>query len=156
MAWPIDVTWYKLLTDWSSLIASVVGFASAIGAVLPAIYSERRKAKRELESLRRALGVEVRLYTSNAYRGHVQIKAVIAAHANARIPAIFVGDKSKLPQSKIYPNAVMKIGEFGDFAANIVLSLTVLMWRERPRTASNITHPQTTFPTIRLPGQLKA
>jgi hypothetical protein len=120
MGWPTDFTWYKLLVDWGSLIAGSLGFAAAIIAVLLAIRSERRKARRELESLRRALGIEVRDFTYNAYRAHVQLKAMILGHVTP-IPALFVEDKSKLPPPQIYPNSVVKIGEFGDCAANIVL-----------------------------------
>jgi len=120
MGWPADITWYKLLTDWGSLVAGSLGFAAAIVAVLLAMSSERRKTKRELESLRRALGVEVRDYTWNSYRAHVQLKAMIVGHVSP-IPALFVEDKSRLPPPQIYPNAAVKIGEFGECAANIVL-----------------------------------
>ena len=49
--WPADLTWYKLLTDWGAFIAGSLGFAAAIVAVLLAMSSERRKARREVESL---------------------------------------------------------------------------------------------------------
>lgn len=57
--WPADLTWYKLLTDWGSVIAGTVGFAAAIVAVLLTLRSEQRRGTRQLKSLRRALGVEV-------------------------------------------------------------------------------------------------
>ena len=127
--WPANLTWYKLLTDWGSLIAGSFGFAAAIIAVWLAIGSERRKARRELESLRRALGVEVRLLMYNAYRAHDQLKTLLTArppfptaeNVTNRISASFVEDKTKLPEPQIYPQASFKISEFGDCAANIVL-----------------------------------
>jgi hypothetical protein len=117
---PLDLTWYKLLTDWGSLIAGSLGFTAAIVAVLLAVANERRKAKHELRSLRHALGVELRDYTWNAYRAHEQLKVLIVDNVSP-IPALFVEDKSKLPSPQIYPNAVVRIGEFDDCAANIVL-----------------------------------
>lgn len=117
---PLDLTWYKLLTDWGSLIAGSLGFTAAIVAVLLAVANERRKTKHELKSLRHALGVELRDYTWNAYRAHEQLKVLIVGNVSP-IPALFVEDKSKLPSPQIYPNAVVRIGEFGDCAANIVL-----------------------------------
>jgi hypothetical protein len=88
--------------------------------VLLTLRSEQRRGTRQLTSLRRALGVEVRDYTWNAYRAHVQLKTLIIGNVKP-IPALFVEDKSKLPTPQIYPNAVVRIGEFGDCAANIVL-----------------------------------
>jgi hypothetical protein len=110
----------QFVDHWQSLIAGVFALFAAIAAVLLAIWNERRKAKREFASLRRSLGVEVRQYTWNACRAHVQLKALLLQPVSP-IPAIFVEDKSKLPPPQIYPNAVMRIGEFGDCAANIVL-----------------------------------
>jgi hypothetical protein len=122
MGWPADLTPYKLLTDWGSLIAGTLGFGAAIVAVLLAMRSERRKAKRALESLRRALGVEVRQYTANAYRAHRQCKDMIVRRSpDARIPAILVEDKTKLPPPHVFPNAVAQIGDFGTCAANLLL-----------------------------------
>lgn len=117
---PPDLTWYKLLTDWGSLIAGSFGFAAAIVAVLLAVANERRKTKHELNSLRRALGVELRDFTWNAYRAHEQLKVLIVGNVSP-ITALFVEDKSKLPSPQVYPHAVVRIGEFGDCAANIVL-----------------------------------
>jgi hypothetical protein len=111
---------YQFFRDQGSIIAGCLGFAAAIIAVLLAMGSERRKVTRELASLRRALGVEVRHYTWNAYRAHCQLKATIVGNVSP-IPAIFVEDKAKLPMPQIYPNAVVHIGEFGECAANIVL-----------------------------------
>jgi hypothetical protein len=122
--WPADLSWYKLLTDWGSLIAGSLGFFAAIAAVLLTMGSEGRKAKREVKSLRRALGVEVRQYMWNAYRAHVQLKAMIVGHptvAASSISALVVEDKTKFPPPQIYPCAAAKIGEFGDCAADIVL-----------------------------------
>ena len=69
--WPPELTWYKLLTDWGSLIAGLTGFAAAIIAVWLAISSERRKAKRELKSLRRALAPLRRLANGRGDFGRV-------------------------------------------------------------------------------------
>jgi hypothetical protein len=52
--WPADLTWYKLLIDWGSVIAGTVGFAAAIVAVLLTLRSERRRGTRQLRSLRSA------------------------------------------------------------------------------------------------------
>jgi hypothetical protein len=111
---------YEFFRDQGSIIAGCLGFAAAIIAVLLAMGSERRKVTRELASLRRALGVEVRHYTWNAYRAHCELKAMIVGNISP-IPAIFVEDKAKLPLPQIYPNAVVQIGEFGEATANIVL-----------------------------------
>lgn len=125
MAWPADFSWYKLLTDWGSLIAGTLGFAAAIAAVLLAMGSEKRKAKREIESLRRALGVEVRLYTANAFTAHCYCKSLIFERDKENpIPSILIEDRAKLPSSSIYANAVIKIGEFGDCAATLVRFFT--------------------------------
>jgi hypothetical protein len=92
---------WQFVDHWQSLIAGVFALVAAITAVLLAIWNERRKAKRELASLRRSLGVEVRQHTWNACRVHEQLKALIVGHI-APIPAIFVEDKAKLPPPQIY------------------------------------------------------
>jgi hypothetical protein len=119
MGWPPDITWYKLLTEWGGLIAGCLGFVAAIVAVLVTIYGERRTAKRELASLRRALGVEVRLYTANALKAHYYCESLLINNESP-IHFILIEDRAKFPSSSIYTNAVVKIGEFGDCAATLV------------------------------------
>lgn len=123
MGWPSNLTVYKLFTDWGGLIAGGLGFIAAIGAVLFATCSERRKARREFDSLRRALGVEVRLYTANAFTAHLYCRSLLE-NGVGPIPSILIEDRAKLPASSVYANAVVKIGEFGGSAAALVRFFT--------------------------------
>lgn len=120
MGWPACLTGYRLLTDWGGLIAGVLGFAAAIIAVLLTLLSERRRATRELNSLRRALGVEIRLYTINAHTAYLYLKSLLFDTNGERVMATLVEDRAKLPSPAIYPNAALKIGEFGGCAAELV------------------------------------
>jgi hypothetical protein len=89
------------------------------------VEAERSKAKRKLESLRRALGVEVRLYTANALAAHYYCKSLIIERDNETpILPILIEDRAKLPASSIYANAVVKIGQFGDCVATLVRFFT--------------------------------
>jgi hypothetical protein len=110
MGWPACLTGYRLLTDWGGLIAGVLGFVAAIAAVVVTLRSERRRATRELNSLRRALGVEIRLYTVNAHTAYLYLKSLLfdRTHENV-IPATLVEDRAKLPSPAIYPNAALKL-----------------------------------------------
>src|SRR5215467_10347386 len=114
MQWPTNITF-----DAGSLIAGVLGFTAAIGAVLATLCTERCRARRELASLRRALGVEVRLYTANALEAHLYCKSLLLNDIGPR-PALLMGDRAKPPPSVIYENAVVKVGEFRDCAATLV------------------------------------
>ena len=122
ITWPPDITLYKLLTDWGGMIAGFLGFTAAILTVVFTLCSERRKTKRELASLRRALGVEVRLYTANALTAYLYCKSLILT--DDPIDAILIEDRAKLPTSGVYANAVIKIGEFGACAATLVRFFT--------------------------------
>jgi hypothetical protein len=113
---------YEFVRDQGSVIAGSLGFGAAILAVILTLYSERRRAKRKLESLRRALGVEIRQYTANAFNAHCQCKAmIIRRNSNAKIAAIQVEDKAKLPPPQVFPKAVVRIGDFGICAPEILL-----------------------------------
>jgi hypothetical protein len=48
------------LDHWQALLAGVLGFGAAIVVVAFTLRSERRRADRDLEALRRSLGIEVR------------------------------------------------------------------------------------------------
>jgi len=67
-------TWLDLLDHWQAVIAGVVGFAAAIVAVVITLRSERRKAVRELDTLRKSLGVEMRQFTVQALNGHRSLR----------------------------------------------------------------------------------
>ena len=104
--------------DLGGFLAGIIGFVAAIVAVLITLCAERRRAKRELNSLRRALGVEVRLYAANALKAHYYCKSLLTN--DGPIHAILIEDRAKLPPSTVYANAVVKIGEFGDCGATLV------------------------------------
>ena len=114
MGWPQQITF-----DWGGFFAGILGFVAAIGAVLITLGTERRRAKRELKSLRRALGIEVRLYSANALTAHYYCKSLLT-NDDGPIHAILIEDRARLPPSTVYANAVVKIGEFGDCAATLV------------------------------------
>lgn len=112
--------WLEHITfDLGGFLAGIFGFVAAIIAVLITLCAERRRAKRELNSLRRALGVEVRLYAANALTAHYYCKSLLTNNESP-IHAILIEDRAKLPPSTVYANAVLKIGEFGDCGATLV------------------------------------
>ena len=43
MGWPADFTWYKLLTDWGSILGGIIGAAGAVGAVYFLIVRQRHE-----------------------------------------------------------------------------------------------------------------
>jgi hypothetical protein len=48
MGWPVDLTWYRLFTDWGSIIGGVFALAAA-GAV---IWITRQAANQQIAALR--------------------------------------------------------------------------------------------------------
>ena len=77
---------------------------------------------------------------------------MIVGHVSP-IPAVVVEDKVRLQLPQIYPNAVLRIGEFGDCAASIVIFLTELLRSARLQSASCAIHQQTIFRQVRLRGR---
>jgi hypothetical protein len=119
-------TLLDLLDHWQVLVAGVVGFAAAIIAVVIALGSEGRKRKHELSVIRRALGIEVRHYTANAYRAHIALRGMLATIGKTRpgIPAIMVEDKARLPTPTIYLSVAARIGEFSECGEELALFYT--------------------------------
>lgn len=108
------------LFKWQTLFAGLLGFAAAIFAVLIALGSERRKTNHTLTSVKRALGVEIRQYSANAYRAHLRCLTFLT-RGEERTHAVEVNDAAMLPVPSVYPAVVTHIGEFGACAPQVVL-----------------------------------
>jgi hypothetical protein len=113
-------TFLELLDHWQALIAGALGFAAAITTVVIALGSEGRKRKHELSIIRRALGIEVRQYMANAYRGYLACRGMLEAGA-VSVHALAVEDKAKLPAPTIYLSVAARIGEFSECGEQLVL-----------------------------------
>jgi hypothetical protein len=131
--WKVVYDWQTLITGAGALLGGIAAYvagriqASATQqAANVQIEAERKKAQREIESLRRALGIEVRLYAANALTAHYYCKSLLYAMVEGEnaIPSILIEDRAKLPPSGIYANSVIRIGELGDCARTIVRFFT--------------------------------
>ena len=112
-------TW-KLLYDWQSLLAGVLGSFAAITVVVFTLRAEQRKTARELIAIRRSLGVEVRQFVSMAMAAHNGFKC-LAQSRNTKITARMIENMVHIGQPVVYPASADKIGLLGSQAMEVVI-----------------------------------
>jgi hypothetical protein len=128
MGWPADFTWYKLLTDWGSLIggvfALIAGGTAYIAGCVQAratrraaemqVRADERRDARDLDALRKALATELRQLVGQALAAHDSLKRLVTtATVDSPITARMVESSSRVPAAVVYPNSAPKIGLLG-------------------------------------------
>jgi hypothetical protein len=114
---PADLTWYKVLTDWGSLIggvfALIAGAAAYIGARQAAkmqVDSGREREAQEVETLRKSLATEIRQVAGQALAAHKSLKRLaIGATPDNPITARMVEDSSRVAVAVVYPSSASKM-----------------------------------------------
>lgn len=155
MGWPADFTWYKLLTDWGSLIggvfALIAGGTAYIGARQAAkmqVRVDERRDARDLDALRKALATELRQLVGQALAAHNSLKRLVTtATGDSPITARMVESSSYVAAAVVYPSSAPKIGLLGgNDAMDIVIiynmieiARTTTAGLMRSRTPDNIT-----------------
>ena len=158
---PTDLTWYKLLTDWGSLIGGVFALIAGSTAYIAGrvqaratrqasemqVEVEQRRNDREADTLRRSLAIELRQLIGQAFAAHNLLKRLIlAATPDSPITARMVESSSRVPAAVVYPCSAHKIGLLGgsDAMDVVIIYNTIEIARERAaelmrsRTPDNI------------------
>ncbi len=134
----------KWLLDWQTLVTGVLGF----GAVWWTLTSEARNARRardeEFNSLRHALGAEIRQIGYRALQAHKECEG-LAAKGEFTIQQI--ENVVRFPDPIIYPAIAGRLGLLGDVAYQVVYFFSCIAMAsqgvERMRRSSEPTfHPQ--------------
>jgi hypothetical protein len=162
LGWPADLTWYRLLTDWGSIIggcfALIAGGTAYIAGRVQAsatrqaakmqVEAEQRRDDREVDTLRKSLAIEIRQLVGQALAAHNLLKGLATrATPDSPITARMVESASRVPAAVIYPGSAPRIGLLGgNDAMNVVIVYgTIEIARERTgelmrsRTPDNIT-----------------
>jgi hypothetical protein len=113
-----------LADHWQALIAGLLGFASAIVAVVFTLRIEHRKLKRELEALRKSLAVELRQQVPRALGAGLSLRKV-AAEVRP-ITARVIESYSRIPTPVVYQANADKIGLLGPDAMNVVIFYSLI------------------------------
>jgi hypothetical protein len=113
-------TWLDAFDHWQTLLAGILGFTAAIVAVVIALRSERRKAARDLEALRRSIGLEVRQCTAVAL-GSFQLLAKLAQKKDGPITYRMVQSYAHFQDALIFPAVADKIGLLGSDAIEVLI-----------------------------------
>jgi hypothetical protein len=110
------VTWAH---DWQALVAGLIGFAAAIATIWVALRSERRRLSRELLALKKALGSEIRQFTTLALDAHERCAGELAHDSGITLEGL--KDACRFPAAVVYESNAGRVGHFGDAAHEIVL-----------------------------------
>jgi hypothetical protein len=97
-------TWIDLFDHWQALVAGVLGFAAGIFTVYYTLSIERRKARRELDALRKSLAVELRQIIPRALGAGTDLRNL--ARSNQQITARMVDYYARVPVPQVYPATV--------------------------------------------------
>jgi hypothetical protein len=114
--------WHRaidFLDHWQALSAGVLGFAAAIIVVWITLRIERRKADRELDALRKSLGVELRIMIGNAFSTYNSLMNRVKKNEEITYRALTYLFRVATPT--IYPANADKIGLLGPDAMYVVI-----------------------------------
>jgi hypothetical protein len=104
---------YTTLVDWAdhwqSLIAGLIALIAAVITVVGTLKVERRKVDRELDALRKSLGIELRHLIPGALRVHGSLKKW-GSKTDGPITAKMVESLSRMPAPIIFRANAHKIG----------------------------------------------
>jgi hypothetical protein len=113
--WSEIVSWAD---HWQSLLAGVLGFAAAIGAVVLTLRSEHRRSERRTRAMRRALLAEMWGFAGQALSGYQRLAAILQQGAQIRIRDL--EDAARFPEPVIFPNIAGELGALGEVAHHVV------------------------------------
>ena len=130
---PLDLTWYKLLTDWGSLIGGGFALIAGIVAYLAGraqatatrqaaeiqVAAERRKCDQEVETVRQSLAVELRQVIVRAF-GAYNLLAPLTTQTS-QITARMVESSAGVPVPIVYPAVADRIGLLKSEAMDVVI-----------------------------------
>jgi hypothetical protein len=94
MGWPADLTWYKLLTDWGSIIGGVLALAAAVAVVIVT----RQVGDKQIVAVKANLQADTMLrlmdkFDSDPFQEKIKIAAeACLAHLETKDPGVAVED----------------------------------------------------------------
>ena len=115
----------QFLYDWQTVIAGSAALLAAIITVWVTLRVERRASRREVETLRKSLGVELRQQITRAFSVYEGLRDLSRSSAGP-ISARMVESKSRMPTPIIYSANAGKIGLLDGDAAGVALVYTTL------------------------------
>jgi hypothetical protein len=156
---PLDLTWYKLLTDWGSLIGG--GFALIAGVIAylaghaqstatrqaaeTQITADRQKYDQEVETVRKSLALELRQIVSRAFGAHNSLAALMSGPP---ITGRMVETSANVPVPIVYPAVANRIGTLQDEAMDVIIVYQLIevardgaSWLIRHRASDEIPLP---------------
>src|SRR5882757_9190182 len=98
------------LDRWQALIAGALGFGAAIWTVRRTLQAEERKTKREIETLRHSLGVEIRQCVGSALAMHRSLRRLAQMERRIPITSWMIENSGPLLRPVVYPASADKIG----------------------------------------------
>jgi hypothetical protein len=117
------VCWLIRIKEWQDLIAGVVGAAALIWTVRWTLTAERRRQDKEAQSLRTALGAELRRFAQRSISGHEEFATALRAADDGtpiKITAVQAGNFCRFPQPFIYLQSANNIGTLSEYADKVV------------------------------------
>ncbi len=115
---------YTTLLDfvdhWQTLLAGLIALIAAIITVAVTLEVERRKVDREVEALRKSLGVELRQLIRRALGVHSSLQK-LGSKADGPITARIVDSLSRMAVPIVYPANAQKIGLLEKDAMDVVI-----------------------------------
>lgn len=126
VGWPADLTLYKLLMDWGSVIAGIIALIAGViayvagwvqaratrQAAMMQVEADQLREQREVDALRRSLATELRQLIPQALGAHNLLKRLVTT-ANNPITARMIANSSQVPAAVVYPASAPKIGVLG-------------------------------------------
>ena len=149
---PVEITqtpWrYTTLLDafdhWQTVIAGFVALVAALITVLVTLRVERRKADREIDGLRKSLGVELRQQIPSALAVYGSLERLgnksddlaqrLTGKSVERITTRMVESLSRMPTPMMYPANIGKLALLEGDATDVVIVYTLL---EKARDGAN-------------------
>jgi hypothetical protein len=130
---PLDLTWYKLLTDFGSLIGGIFALIAGIIAYLAGraratatrqaaemqVEAARRKCDQEVETVRKSLALELRQVVARAFGAHKSLAKL--TETSGQITAQMVESLAGVPFPIAYPAVADRIGLLKSEATDIVI-----------------------------------
>lgn len=112
----------EFLGQWQTLIGAIAGglfgFAAAIWTIRRTLQSEERRDSSDLESIKKALGAEIRQYAHQALNGHRACAGLARGGGNFSI--LQMQNTARFPAPVIYPNVANRLGLIGSQAHWVV------------------------------------
>ncbi len=107
----------KAARDWQDLVGAIVGSAVLVYTVYVTLTTERRRRDQETQSLRVALGAEVRQFAGRAINAHgavcMRLRSVNPPKMYARVTIAQLQGDARFPEPVIYPNSADRLGVLG-------------------------------------------